>query len=269
LNDPKNVSDNQSDNPPAYTTLYLSPHLDDAALSCGGAIAAQSCAGERVLIVSIMAGDPPAGLSAYAAGLHARWQLASDATAARRAEDLAACAHLGADARHWTLPDCIYRLDAAGRPFYRSDADIFGTLAPAERIWVARLAAQMRALPPAPRIVVPLGVGNHVDHQLTRLAAEQAFAPARLEYYEDYPYAQQQPGVVAALLENRPGMWTAAVIPVDAVSLRAKFDAVTAYQSQLSTFFRDRADLEAQIGGYMAQIGGERRLRRAVSETLW
>jgi LmbE family N-acetylglucosaminyl deacetylase len=248
-----------------YTTIYLSPHLDDVVLSCGGAIAAQTRAGDVVLIVSITAGDPPDQVSTYAASLHNRWQLVTDATAARRAEDLAACARLGAEALHWDLPDCIYRLDDQGKPFYVSDDDIFGPVAPAEQALVTRLAAQMATLPPADHIVVPLGVGNHVDHQLTRLAAEQAFDPAVLEYYEDYPYAQQ-PGALAHALDGPDVTWTAHVTPVDAASLRAKFDAVMAYASQISTFFRDRADLERQIGGYTAQIGGERRWRRAMVE---
>ncbi len=189
-----------------YAAIYLSPHLDDVALSCGGAIAAQTRAGEPVLIVSITAGDPPTQVSAYAESLHTRWELVTNATAARRAEDLAACALLGADAQHWNLPDCIYRLDDQGVPFYVSDADIFGQVAPDEKALVARLAAQMAQLPPARRIVVPLGVGNHVDHQLTRLAAEQAFGRTALEYYEDYPYAQQ-PGALARALDEEAAAW--------------------------------------------------------------
>jgi LmbE family N-acetylglucosaminyl deacetylase len=241
-----------------YDTLYLSPHLDDAALSCGGSIAAQTRAGGRVLIVTITAGDPPAQVSEYAASLHQRWELIANATAARRAEDLAACAILGADALHWDLPDCIYRLDRHGVPFYVSDADIFGDVAPAEMGLVADLAARMADLPPAAQVVAPLCVGHHVDHWLTRLAAEQAFGPAALEYYEDYPYAQQ-PGAVAAALGQPAAEWTARVIPLTGADLAIKYDAVAAYVSQLSTFFQDRSHLEAQIGGYAAHIGGEQR----------
>jgi LmbE family N-acetylglucosaminyl deacetylase len=80
--------------------VYLSPHLDDAALSCGGQIAQQTAAGLPVLIVTLMAGDPPARpLSPFAQQLHTRWQLhdAPTAVAARRAEDTAACRHLAAE----------------------------------------------------------------------------------------------------------------------------------------------------------------------------
>jgi LmbE family N-acetylglucosaminyl deacetylase len=240
-----------------YDALYLSPHLDDAALSCGGQIAQSTRRGERVLIVTVMAGDPPAdAANDYIAGLHARWELGRDAAAQRRAEDLAACALLGADALHLDAPDCIYRLDpATGAPLYVSDADIFGEIHPAETLLAARIAGLLAGLPAATQVYAPLTVGHHVDHLLVRAAAEQVWGGA-LRYYEDYPYVQQ-PGKLEATLMDAPG-WRATVIPLDADALDAKCAAIRAFRSQLSTFFRDRADLEAQVRGYAAQVGGER-----------
>jgi LmbE family N-acetylglucosaminyl deacetylase len=242
-----------------YDLIYLSPHLDDAALSCGGQIAAATRTGRRVLVVSITAGDPPAAVSEYAHSLHTRWELAVDATAARRAEDRVACARLGADALHWDVPDCIYRADpATSKPFYTSDAELFGPVAGAEWGLVDALAAQMAELPSHGQLIAPLGVGNHVDHQLTRLAAERAFGAARLRYYEDYPYADA-PDAVAAVLAATPACgWQVSVIALDDAALAAKCDAVAAYQSQLSTFFRDRGHLDARVRGYVAAVGGER-----------
>jgi LmbE family N-acetylglucosaminyl deacetylase len=256
----------------SYDWIYFSPHLDDAALSCGGQIYHATQAGERVLIVTITAGDPLFLVSDYAASLHSRWELMTDASAARRAEDLAASAILGAEALHWSVPDCIYRVDAEGKPFYVDDADIFGDVAPAELHIVEELAVQMQALPVARQVVAPLAVGHHVDHQLTRQAAELAFGLNSLLYYEDYPYAQQ-PGkldqVIGTLRSDSLGgslsinrEWVPEIVMLDATALRAKFAAVAAFRSQVSTFFRDQADLETQVGGYAAMVGGERRWRR-------
>ena len=41
--------------------IYLSPHLDDAALSCKGSIKQQTQAGERVEVWTVCAGEPPDG----------------------------------------------------------------------------------------------------------------------------------------------------------------------------------------------------------------
>lgn len=251
-----------------YDWIYLSPHLDDAALSCGGQIAQHTQAGQTVLIVSVMAGDPPVeAISDYVAGLHARWELESQATAARRAEDVAASALLGADPLHWNVPDCIYRTDpTSGEPFYVSDPDIFGEVAPADQYLVAILAAQMLNLPDHARLVVPLTIGHHVDHLLVRQAAVQAFDPRTLFYYEDYPYAQK-PGALAAVLGDESG-WQPYVIPLSPPDLAAKMDAIWAFRSQRSTFFTDRADLEAQVSSYTAATGGERlwRTTRSASD---
>jgi LmbE family N-acetylglucosaminyl deacetylase len=258
--------------PTPIDALYLSPHLDDAALSCGGQIVQRTTAGQHVLIVTIMAGDPPQpDVSDYARSLHDRWALASDAVANRRAEDLAACRRLGAQAQHWSVPDCIYRHDDQnGEPFYISDVDIFDRVAPADMALVAQLSAQLRMLPPAGRVLAPLAAahrvhanhtGRHVDHQLTRLAAEAAFGE-RLTYYEDYPYVQE-PGALDSLIPADGSGWRAKVIPVSNEALNAKIEAILAFRSQLSTFWRDRADLEAQVLGYTRRVGGERVWKRA------
>ncbi|HXF63595.1 MAG TPA: PIG-L family deacetylase, partial [Caldilineaceae bacterium] len=193
-----------------YEAIYLSPHLDDVALSCGGQIFQQTQAGARLLIVTVMAGDPPAAVSGYARSLHERWAV-EEATAARRAEDLAACRILGAEPLHWPIPDCIYRCHPlTGKPFYLSDDDLFGEAAAEEAGLAAELAERLAALPPHGRLVAPLAVGHHVDHQLVRQAAELACGPERLLYYEDYPYAQL-PGKLAHVVGDGSG-WQAEVV---------------------------------------------------------
>jgi LmbE family N-acetylglucosaminyl deacetylase len=246
-----------------YDAIYLSPHLDDVALSCGGQIYQRTAAGERVLIVSITAGDPPHdAVSSYAQSLHDRWALVSDAVAARRAEDIAACRILGADWLHWDLPDCIYRFHPeTGAPFYVSDPDIFGAVHAAEQPIVAQLRDQIAALPAHGLLVAPLTIGNHVDHTLTRLAAE-ATADPTLWYYEDYPYAQQAEARRRGLPPVEAG-WTATTIALSEAALTAKIAAIGAFKSQLSTFFHDDADLARQVRTFTEWVGGEQLWRYA------
>ena len=67
--------------------IYLSPHFDDAVLSCGGLIWEQVRRGERVEIWTVCAGAiPPGPLSPFAAELHARWGTGMASVEARRAE---------------------------------------------------------------------------------------------------------------------------------------------------------------------------------------
>jgi LmbE family N-acetylglucosaminyl deacetylase len=240
-----------------YDALYLAPHLDDAALSCGGRIAQATAAGQTALVVTVMAGDPSfSGVSDYVESLHTRWQLADDAAARRRAEDAAACAILGADYLHLTVPDCIYRRHPeGGAALYLSDDDIFGDIHPAELGLVQQISAHLAELPSCRERFVPLAVGHHVDHILVRWAAESAWGDLR--YYEDYPYAQSS-AAVERVLSAEEVLWRSLVYKLDAASLQRKTDAIAAFKSQLSTFFRDRADLDAQVRGFAAATGGER-----------
>jgi len=240
-----------------YDAIYLSPHLDDAALSCGGQIYTRTAAGQHVLIVSVMAGSPhPSAQSDYIDSLHTRWEVEGDAVAARRAEDVAACAILGADYLHLDVPDCIYRFHPVdGTPLYLSDDDIFGDIHPAETALLADLVGQFRTLPPAGAVYAPFTLGHHVDHLAVRAAAEQAWT-AGLAYYEDYPYAQDVEKWAHVIADPAP--WQFTQHPVDAAAMQAKYDAIWAFRSQLSTFFGSRADMERMVKDYSQDVGGER-----------
>lgn len=258
-----------------YTAVYLSPHFDDIALSCGGWAAAEAAAGRRGLGVTIFAGPPEGPLHAYARRLHTRWGEPDPAAGnrLRRAEEAAALARLGLDPLWLPFPDAIYRPVP-----YDSHAAIFGEVAAAE--WAGLLPAILaavratlaaRAVLPGTPLYVPLGVGHHVDHQLTHaagLALRQAGWP--VWFYEDYPYAAQ-PGVVAAEV----GRLAAAIAPARPVpdlrdvtaTLEAKIAAITAYASQVSSLFPSLAAVPDAVRAYAAEVGAAGGL--AAAERYW
>ena len=245
-----------------YDAIYLSPHLDDAVLSCGGQIYQQSSAGQRILIVTVAAGDPQTkALSLFAEFQHHGWGLSgAEAMRVRRVEDVRAVARLGAEAVVWSLPDAIYRLEpATGEPLYTDNDQLFGQLSPAEAPLVAELAAQMGALPPAGRIVAPLVLGNHVDHQLVRAAAENAFAS--LYYYEDYPYVQRHPASLADML-HPANRWQSILYPLDETAIVARIEAIAAYESQMRVLFNGPEAMARLVRQQVVSTGGERLWRR-------
>ena len=248
----------------SYDYVYLAPHLDDAVLSCGGQIYMLTEDGHSVLIVTLMAGDPPAQVtSEFAQTLHERWDLLRDVVASRRREDIKACRTLGADYLHWDFPDCIYRVDGTANVIlYNSNNDIFGQVHPADGVLTDTVSGRLRELPPAKQIVVPLTVGNHVDHQITRLAAEVAF-PSDLLYYEEFPYVLI-PGAVAEVVEDGAHTWEATTIALTEAALEAKIRAISAYESQLSSFFRNHEDLDTTVRQYDQMVGGERVWQRGL-----
>jgi LmbE family N-acetylglucosaminyl deacetylase len=237
-----------------HNHIYLSPHLDDAVLSCGGRIWQQVQAGEHVLAVAIFASTPApsALLSPFVQELHARWGHPIDAVARRQEEDLAALALLGAEAVHWPYTDCIYRQIPDGRFPYASGEALFKEIHPAEKALVAELAARLKTLPLSQdgTVYAPLGVGHHVDHQIVRQAAEACGQP--LIYYEEFPYAEDPQAVQAALEE---GQWQAKLTSLSEEALEAKSAAIACYRSQISTFWADLAAMAAAVRAFAGRTG--------------
>lgn len=235
--------------------LYFAPHLDDVALSCGGRIALQAAAGQSIVIATVTAGSPPPDLMSENIRLHHdRWAQSArqketppDMVAVRRAEDELATRILGATAVHWAFYDCLYRQDPDGGDFlYTETAALFGPVAAADEGLVDELARRMAALPPARFVYLPLGIGRHVDHTLTRQAGEQAYGPG-VWYYEEYPYVAEAGALEAVLIPTDRANWQPVVTPLSEAAVEQKIAAILAYQSQLSSFFASTDDLERQV----------------------
>jgi LmbE family N-acetylglucosaminyl deacetylase len=238
--------------------IYLSPHLDDAVLSCGGLIAQQVASGEEVTVFTVCAGDAPVGeLTPYAYELHRRWGGAGSPVAARRAEDLVACGRLGASVVHYPLGDAIYRRGPAGQALYPDAVAIFGALHPDEETRIEELAAGLRSsLPPVAEVYAPLALGGHVDHRLTRRAAERL--ERSIWYYRDLPYdlhdGQPPDGLpVPGAGEMR--------FPLASEEIDAWTAAAGEYHSQLTTFWTTFDVMAADLREYHDARGGLRLYR--------
>jgi len=164
----------------AGTVLVISPHLDDAVLSLGGSIAAWTAAGTRVVIASVYTRGPPLDTIAPSMRKFADYTL-------RCAEDDDASRAVGAEVLR------LGQIERAFRPPFLTGWSFFTT--PEARTGFTGLAAVTAALAPLAdldpvRIMVPLGIGNHVDHVEAMLAAtDWAIARGwidRLRFYEDF-----------------------------------------------------------------------------------
>jgi LmbE family N-acetylglucosaminyl deacetylase len=228
-----------------YDHIYLSPHLDDAALSCGGAIAQHSSAGGRVLVVTICTAPSEGPFNRLAQEFHGQWGLApAQVVRARLREDEQAMERLGAD-HYWAgMLDAIYRLPAA----YDSRDRLFGMPVPTDPLFpaMAQLISELCARAPHANIYAPLGVGSHVDHLIT-YAAALGCAP-KIAFYEDIPYVLR-PGALERRLDDTRGPWVAGVIAIDS-ALARKIGAVELYASQLSELFGGPAAMAQALTAY-------------------
>lgn len=233
--------------------VYLSPHLDDAVFSCGGLIAKQVAAGESVTVLTVCAGDPPEGqLSDLARALHLTWGVDEAPVRSRRAEDLAACARLGAATIHLEIPDAVYRSLPSSDPIYPSFDEVFGRLHAAERELLAELAQTVsERFSDEDELYVPLAIGRHVDHQLTRMAAESL--GRSLCYYRDMPYAFRD-GLLPDDLPQPTGKER--IIPLSAAEIDSWSRAVLDFRSQISSFWAADEEVLEELVAYHDTFGG-------------
>jgi len=231
--------------------VYISPHLDDAALSAGGWIYDQTQAGNPVEIWTILCGYPPTKeLSLYARLMHLQWGMPSVRSVVnmRRAEDKKAAAILGAKVHHFDFLDCIYRKDKHGNWLY---SNIFVDPHPNEADFPAEIAAAIAArLKPDDKLVCQLGIGKHVDHVTVRRAAELLGRP--LHYVVDIPYYFKTP---EHLGPKTVGM-KEKVERVSKAGLMSWKEAVLEYKSQISSLFKSSRAMRSQINQYCSDFGG-------------
>ena len=263
-----------------YDHLYISAHFDDVSLSCGGQIFRHTAIGDSVLVVTITGGEPSGEPhSDTVQKLHDRWfdslgETTGSMVVHRRAEDRAAFDVLRADVLHLNFLDAIYRAGPDGAPLYPGPIDMFGAFNPADAGEIDAVAAALAALPEAGQVYLPLGVGGHIDHGVTRRAGERVFKD--VAYYEDYPYTMK-PGALAAVLPpSGRGNWQPETIWLTEAALAAKVASIGAYKSQLSSFFTGPDDIttklreEGQRVMADAAAGGEQTPQWAAgAERLW
>lgn len=212
------------------SVVVLSPHLDDAVLSCWHVLESRA----DVTVVNVFSGSPPPGTPAP------WWDQLTGATdpvarmRERHEEDRRALALAGRAAVAIDLLDAQYRR---------------------QELPVAALVERLQsAIPPGALVCAPAAMTRHPDHELVRDAAlELARAGSRLALYADLPHAIEQgwPAWVTGEPRARSGLDVGAawaevlagaglaverlvprVRPLDAEARGRKLRAVAAYETQ-------------------------------------
>jgi LmbE family N-acetylglucosaminyl deacetylase len=181
--------------------MFVSPHLDDAVLSCG-ALLTQLARTNSVTVLTVFSSARPPAKWAPSARNELRSHGATDAMKYfedRRAEDIAALQAVGASWIHLGFTDAPFRRvgETAGKDTGRAAYPSFhfniarGWVAPSDATLATKVGAMVRDAVSAngvTTVFAPLGVGRHVDHLITRNAVAAPGIDA--VYYSDFPYSQ-------------------------------------------------------------------------------
>ena len=209
-------------------TVVLSPHLDDAAFSCGGYLAGLGRPAHVVTTFTKSVANPR--------GFALRCQTDKgigervDYMALRRREDEAAMRALNCTFEHWDLPEAPHR-------GYESAKALFAGPLNEDRQIVDQLIAKIHHLFEQRRpttVLYPYGAGDHVDH-LQLIDAVQSLAPGFPEVdfvqYFDQPYTSKFVDLAGAQAGRRRD------IRLTDRQRTAKEKACGAYASQLGFQF--------------------------------
>jgi len=235
--------------------VFLSPHLDDAIYSCGAHIAQLT---HPVTILTVMAGDPPDPLpdTPLVHELHTRWEAGDNPVAFRRREDRNAANALASSAQIHThylpIPDCVYRMHNGVGLYPIGDDDLFGLVHPDDP---AKAALATTDLPDADKktLYAPLGVGNHVDHQLVRdwaFQLKQKYPQLDLYLYADYPYSANI-GAINHTLNQLAVPCSHVQVPLSEAAIQRWIAAAAQYTSQMSTFWSDEKTMQKHMRNYL------------------
>ena len=170
--------------------IFLSPHYDDIALSCGGTAASLSSSG-RTPEVALIFGDHPdpnVPMTAFAEELHRKWGMsAAEVIEGRRREEELASIALGTCDRFLPFRDAIYRGDR-----YQSDEELFGSPKPDEDEIADQICDELQITSrdeKRTRVYAPLAIGSHVDHHHAYRAGLCLHKRGyEVWFYEDLPY---------------------------------------------------------------------------------
>ncbi|MCJ2136819.1 PIG-L family deacetylase [Methylobacterium sp. J-026] len=223
--------------------LALSPHLDDAAFSCGGLLASLARDGWRVVMATLFSGSvaDPTGF-ALACQLDKGLPAEVDYMALRRDEDRCAAAELGiVPPVHLPFREAPHRGYGSAPELFsdpRADDAVAADLAPA--------LADLIAAETPDLLLAPQAIGGHVDH-VQAIRALDSLGPAQpVLWWRDFPYTVRETvplEPLAGQFIDRPAR-RMRLAPEAQARKRA---ACAAYATQIGFQFGGPAGLDARL----------------------
>jgi LmbE family N-acetylglucosaminyl deacetylase len=227
------------------TALFVSPHLDDVAFSCGATLALLARNGWQTILATVFTRSVPDPMG-FALACQTDKGLAPevDYMALRREEDREAARHLGAGKRIWLdLPEAPHR-------GYASAAAMFAGVPEEDGVWreVARNLKDLLDAHAPDVLFAPQALGEHADHlQVVRAMRELPADAPPVVWYRDAPYAMRNPeSLPSQLLPD--GLSEGAVDVTE--TLESKLRASAAYGTQLGFQFGGQEGMREALSNF-------------------
>ncbi len=172
--------------------IVFSPHMDDAALSCGDHIKDWLDKSQKVTIVTVFTHFEKEYFSEDALQYvkNSGFKNIKDFDVGRKKEDTLAMQKLHCKSLHLNFPDAGFR-HKGKRAIYPHFSSIFsGKISAYDQSLEKKIEKELQKfIVKNTYYYVPYGIGSHVDHLLLKKIAEKIFPRNQICYYLDFPYA--------------------------------------------------------------------------------
>ncbi|MDR1417710.1 MAG: PIG-L family deacetylase [Endomicrobium sp.] len=151
--------------------IFLAPHLDDAALSCGDLICKLVTRDEKCTVITIFSGSPATKfLSAAAKQFHSNCNFGNNPIFHRKMEDKNAMRLLGCEYKHLDFLECLYRADEPENHIYSNLNQIYCYNHDKDKNYEYMVEKALYSeVKDSDVVYAPLSIGNHADHIMTKI----------------------------------------------------------------------------------------------------
>ncbi len=226
------------------SALFISPHLDDVAFSCGGTLIRLVEEGWRVCLCTVFASSVqnPKGF-ALACQLDKGLSADADYMGLRRKEDQQ-FAQIASAPPVLHLP--FYEAPHRG---YNSASDLFSGPHKDDLIW-RELAPVLKELARDYSVLfAPQGIGSHVDHLQVIRAISAGDLSTKTAWYRDTPYVIKNPSAPPSPLLPEAAHFQAFSITS---TIEKKIKACAAYETQIKFQFGGNEELGKKLRQFHA-----------------
>lgn len=170
--------------------IFISPHLDDAILSCGNLIYDLKNNNKKIIIVTIFTkASKVVSQQAKEFLNQSRYENANKLFEDRKIDDLKVCKFLGVRAVHMGFIDAAWRHYNRKLIYRSNERQYSGRISYKDKDLIKELTRKLnRMIDNNNKILLlsPLGIGNHIDH----LIVNNIVNKIKIDkiFWEDFPY---------------------------------------------------------------------------------
>jgi LmbE family N-acetylglucosaminyl deacetylase len=183
-----------------FDVVVLSPHLDDAALSCGQHIWQWKQEGKKIMIITLFMKHTgykylPNYTKSYLKT--SGFKTGDDFGAARILEDVGAMKSFGVQWEHWGLLDAGFRIYKNKKAKYPTKKSLLSAKIKNEDKKLIETISNKLEKINSKLFLIPFDIGAHVDHLIVKKAGEKI--KGNKLYYLESPYLWQENNFLTVL----------------------------------------------------------------------